>query len=191
MVTGRQEPKKVENHCSTAIVTNAGGFGTYISNKFHFETTQEYTIENADCENPRIKLQNPKNKPNYVAGVAYRHPTSRLDDFIHALNSSTDHIAISNQSFYLLGYFDIITAPNATNSFSDKLIHMLLSNKYHALITIPTRVTNSLSLIIGTSATLCVGSPYVFSVKNYEFVTKNKKRYNFETAKGRNFKFES
>ena len=35
---------------------------------------------------------------------------------------------------------------------------------------------------IGTSATLCVGSPYVFSGMFYEFVNKNKKRYNFETA---------
>ena len=33
-----------------------------------------------------------------------------------------------------------------------------------------------------TSATLSVESSYVFSVKNYEFVNKNKKRYNFETA---------
>ena len=46
-------------------------------------------------------------------------------------------------------------------------------------------------LIIGTSATLCVDSPSVFSVKNYEFGNKVWKRYNFETAKGRNLKFRS
>ena len=28
-------------------------------------------------------------------------------------------------------------------------------------------------IVIETSATLCVGSPYVFSVKNYEFENKN------------------
>ena len=123
----------------------------YISNKFHFETTQEYNIENANCENLWIKLQNPKNKANYVIKVAYRHPTSKNDDFIHAVNSSTDQIAISNQSLYLSGDFNIDTAPNATNSFSDKLINMLLSNKCHAIITIPTRFSNSLSLIIRAS----------------------------------------
>ena len=38
----------------------------YISIKFHFETTQEYNIENADCEYLWIKLQNPKNKASYI-----------------------------------------------------------------------------------------------------------------------------
>ena len=45
--------------------------------------------------------------------------------------------------------------------------------------------------LIGTSATLCVGSPYVFSGIFYEFVSKNKKRYNFETAEGKNLEFIS
>ena len=49
----------------------------------------------------------------------------------------------------------------------------------------------SISLLIGSSATLCVGSPYVFSGIFYEFVNKNKKQHNFETAEGRNFKFRS
>ena len=43
--------------------------------------------------------------------------------------------------------------------------------------------------LVGTSATLCVGSPYVFSGIYYEFGNKNKKHYNFKTAKGRNLKF--
>ena len=41
------------------------------------------------------------------------------------------------------------------------------------------------------SATLCVGSPYVFSSKIYEFGNKNKKRFNFKTAKGRNLNFRT
>ena len=44
-------------HHSPAIVTNASGVVMYMSNKFHFETTQEYNIENANCENLWIKLQ--------------------------------------------------------------------------------------------------------------------------------------
>ena len=44
---------------------------------------------------------------------------------------------------------------------------------------------------IGTSATLRLGSPYVFSGKIYEFGNKNKKRYNFETAAGRNLNFRT
>ena len=45
------------------------------------------------------------------------------------------------------------------------------------------------SALVGTSATLRVGSPYVFSGKIYEFGNKNKKRYNFEIAKGRHLNF--
>ena len=45
--------------------------------------------------------------------------------------------------------------------------------------------------VIGTSTTLCVGSPYVLSSIFYEFVNKNKKRFNFETAEVRNLKFRS
>ena len=104
-------------HHSPAVITNAGGVAMYISNKFHFETIQEYNIENADCENLWIKLQNSKNKANYVVEVAYRHPTSRHDDFIDAINCSIDKIAKSNQTFYFLGDFNINTALNATNSF--------------------------------------------------------------------------
>ena len=43
--------------------------------------------------------------------------------------------------------------------------------------------------LIGTSATLCIGSPHFVSSKIYEFVNKKKKRYNFVTAQGRNLKF--
>ena len=35
------------------------------------------------------------------------------------------------------------------------------------------------------------GSPYVFSGLFYEFVNKNKQRYNFETVEGKNLKFTS
>ena len=56
--------------------------------------------------------------------------------------------AKSNQTFYLLGDFNINTAPNATNSSANKLINMLLSNNCHPLITIPTRVTNTSHTII-------------------------------------------
>ena len=47
------------HHAPAAIVTNAGGVAMYISNKFHFETTREYNIENANSENLRIKLHYP------------------------------------------------------------------------------------------------------------------------------------
>ena len=93
-------------------------------------------------------MQNSKNKANYVVGVVYRHPTSRHDDFIDAINCSIDKIAKSNQNFYLLGDFNINSAPNATNSSADKLINMLLCNNCHRLITIPTRVTNTSHIII-------------------------------------------
>ena len=65
---------------------------------FHFETIQEYNIENADCENLWIKLQNLKNKANYVVGASYRHPTSRHDDFIDAVNSNTVLTKLQNQT---------------------------------------------------------------------------------------------
>ena len=55
-------------------------------------------------------------------GVAYCHPTNRHDDFIDAVNLSINKIAKSNQTFYLLGDFNINTAPNAINSSADKLI---------------------------------------------------------------------
>ena len=43
--------------------------------------------------------------------------------------------------------------------------------------------------VFGTSATLRVGSPYVFSGKIYEFGNKNKKRYNFKTTTGKKLEF--
>ena len=125
----------------------------YTSNKFHFQTIEEYNIENADCENLGIKLQNSKIKENYVVGVVYRRPTSRHDDFIDAINCSIDKSAKSNQTFYLLGDFNTNTAPNATNSSANKLINMLLSNNCHPVITIPTRVTNTSHTIIDNIVT--------------------------------------
>ena len=84
------------------------------------------------------KTANPRNKANYVVGVAYHHPTSKHDDFIDAVNYSIYKIAKSHQTFYILGDFNINTAPNATNSSADKLINLLLSNNCQPLITIPT-----------------------------------------------------
>ena len=124
-------------HRSPATVTNASGVAMYISNKFHFETTQDYNIENADCENFWIKPLNLKNTINYIVGVAFRHPASKHDD----------KIAKSNQTFFLLGDFNINTTPTATNSV-DKLINMLLSNNCYPLITIPSRVTNTSYAIV-------------------------------------------
>ena len=64
---------------SLAVVTNADRVAVYIPNQFHFETTQEYNIENADCENYWMKLHHLGNKANYDVGVACRLlPPSRL-----------------------------------------------------------------------------------------------------------------
>ena len=64
---------------SSAVVTNADRVAVYIPNKFHFETTQEYNIENANCENYWMKLHHLRNKANYDVGVACRLlPPSRL-----------------------------------------------------------------------------------------------------------------
>ena len=87
---------------------------------------------------------------NYAAGIDYRLPTSRQDDCIDAVNSSIDKIAKSNQTFYLLGDFNINIAPNVTNSSADKSVNMLLSNNCHSLIviTIPNCVANTSHTII-------------------------------------------
>ena len=110
---------------------------------FQFETIQEYNIENTDCENFGIELQNLKNKANYVVEASYRHPTSRHDNFIDAVISSIDEVAKSNQTFYLSGDFNINTVPKKTNFSSNKLINVLLSNNSHPLITTSTRIANN------------------------------------------------
>ena len=82
-------------HHFSAVATNAGGVEMYISNKFLFETSKEYNIENADCENLWIKLQSPKSIANCVVGVTYRHPTRRQYDFVDAVNFSQTKLFIS------------------------------------------------------------------------------------------------
>ena len=80
--------------------------------------------------------------------MAYRHPTSIHVDFIDAVNSNIDKITKSSQTLYLLGDFNMNSAPNATNSSADKLINMFLRSNCHLLITIPTCVTNTSHTII-------------------------------------------
>ena len=45
--------------------------------------------------------------------------------------------------------------------------------------------------IVETSATLRAGTPYVFIREKHVFDNRGKKRYNFETANGRNLNFRN
>jgi len=57
-----------------------------------------------------------KNNQKYVIGVVYRHPTSKHEEFINALNNSIGKITSRNRMFYLLGDFNLNIALSATAS---------------------------------------------------------------------------
>jgi len=103
------------------VKKRAGGVAFYISDKFNYDISNNFHINYDDCENLWITLTYSKTNIEYIVWVAYRHPISKHKYFIDALNSFITKLLKRNNTFYLLGDFNINIGKSSHNSSSTML----------------------------------------------------------------------
>ena len=127
--------------------SNAVGVATYISNKleYHFSPDQ-YSLNNSECLWLEIKER--KSNSKYILGVVYRHPhQSGLNIFLDDFSACLSNLTSSNKPFYILGDLNINISRDNRSAVACKYLNLLLSCGVFAMITKPTRVTNSSTII--------------------------------------------
>jgi len=102
----------------------AGGVAFYISDKFNYDISNDFHINCDDCENLWVALTHSKTNVKYTIGDTYRHPTSKHEYFIDALNRCITKLLKNNYTFYPFGDFNINICKNTQNSSSTMLTNM-------------------------------------------------------------------
>ena len=125
----------------------------YVSTIYQFEITDIFNTDCDDCKNLWIKLSHVRTNVKNIIGVVHRHPPSKHENFISALNKSIIKITKTNQTFYLCGDFHVNISPNSSNPSANDFLNMILRSSTFPTITIPTCITENLKTLIANIIT--------------------------------------
>jgi len=84
-------------------------------------------------------------KSNYVIGVIYRHPNTRIHDFIDDIKDILTKIIKEKKRIILMGDFNIDLLKVQNNKESERFLDTMLDNYLLPYITQPTRFTQNLN----------------------------------------------
>ena len=120
--------------------TNAEGVPIYISTQYKFEIEHDLDMKLTGSEELWVKLLlNDVNSTQFILGAVYRHPnssTKSIEVFSEALQNTIDKITKCNNTFYLLGDFNIDIFPQKKKVGSLIYVHHLISSASFPIITI-------------------------------------------------------
>ena len=135
------------NFISQPSHSNAGGVGFYIRKDYKFHVRDDFCTTTTDFECLSIELHN-ATQSNVVCSVFYRHPNSKIENFIEYYTKIMEKISNEKKYCIIMGDFDI----NLLNYESHPLTHEFLSNLgpycFQPYITQPTRITDHSATLI-------------------------------------------
>ena len=133
-------------------VTNAGGVAIYVSSKFQFTQAHDLNLKVNGCEDLWLKVCLGNNaEKKIIIGPVFRHSnasTTSIEDFSQALGYAMNKITMRKDVFYLLGDLNIDISLTKVTSGSSIYIDSLNSFGSVPIATIPTRVTDTTSIVI-------------------------------------------
>ena len=91
---------------SEPSLSNAGGVAFYIKNNYRYTIRSELTTSNPNLEALWIEIL-AEGQPNLICGIVYRHPYSKLDNFMDYMNTTIENIHQENKLCLIMGYFNI------------------------------------------------------------------------------------
>ena len=135
------------NFISQPSHSNAGGVGFYIRKGHEFHFRDDFCTANTDFECLSIELHN-ATQSNVVCLVLYRHPNSKIENFIDYYTKIMEKISNEKKYGIIMGDFNI----NLLNFETHPLTHEFLGNLgpyyFQPYITQPTRITDHSATLI-------------------------------------------
>ena len=128
--------------------TAAGGVAIYISNEFQCKPCLvQYKLTSSEC----LWLEVSENirKSIFIVGVVYRHPVqTNFNKFLESFSNCLLSLSNSKKVFYILGDFNINIMQENQSKCANDYINLIIRNSAAPIITIPTRVTATLSTLL-------------------------------------------
>ena len=120
--------------------SNRGGVGFFVRSDLEFRSRPDLNnFLPSTFESLFITIKN----INLTLGVIYSTPDSDKSEFLAHFNQAIDRLKQGNESFTLLGDFNINILSYASDTYAQSFVNTIFENGCIPLITKPTRVTQS------------------------------------------------
>ena len=118
---------------------------------FLFRKNVEHDIEIFDQECESLFIEIDKGQLNsdktVTVAVIYRPPNTSIESFHTKISSIMDILKKENKNCYLMGDFNINILNSESHDLTGQFVDIMSSNAFLPLITRPTRITTSATLI--------------------------------------------
>ena len=111
---------------SQLSLSNAGGVGFYIQDKYTFSIRTDLLKTESGFEVLWIEIENNAHS-NLLCGVVYRHPHGVITSFMEYLNSSVDKVHRENKIRVVVGDFNLDLLKFETHNETDVFLNAMLT----------------------------------------------------------------
>ena len=137
------------NFFHTDSSTNAGGAAIYVNRDIKAIARPDIKLPLDDVESCWIEIESGFNdNKNIIVGCVYRHPKSKICEFIERLDALLKYLNQCKYQVVLLGDINIDFLRYITHQMTDKYLDMLYTNNFLPIITKPTRITDHTKTLI-------------------------------------------
>ena len=126
---------------SQQSLSNAGGVGFYIQDKYIFSIRTDLSKTEPGFEVLWIEIENNAHS-NILCGAVYRHPHGDITNFMEYLNSSVDKIHRENKICAVMGDFNLDLLKFETHNDTDAFLNAMLTTNFQPQILQSTRITH-------------------------------------------------
>ena len=114
-------------------LNQAGGVGIYVRNDIKVKRNDYFNLNLEGCEDLWIDVELNCSKNQYLFGVIYRHPNSKINDFLQELNTKLSLITQKNKKSVIMGDINInlIEKNRQTVDYRAYFNDFLLGGQFH------------------------------------------------------------
>ena len=126
--------------------TQARSVGIYVRNDIRVKRNNYFDLNLEGCEDLWIDVELNCAKSHYLYGVIYRHPNSKVNNFLQELNTKLSLITQKNKKCIIMGDINMNVIEKSTQTV-DYLL-MLQSSFFFSVLNKPTRITPTSKTLI-------------------------------------------
>ena len=126
--------------------TQAGGVGIYVRSDIRVKCNDYFDLNLKGCEDLWMDVELNCSKNNYLFGVIYRHPNSKVNNFLQELNTELSLITQKTKKCIIMGDIKVNLIEKSTPTV-DYLL-MLQSSSFSSVLSKPTRITPTSKTLI-------------------------------------------
>ena len=131
------------------VAGNVGGVGIYVRSDLSHNIIDNYKIANSkECQVENLWMEVTKDCSKYIIGGLYRHPGSKINDFIDKFDSKLSHISRSKLPCLIAGDINIDLKKYQYHPDTKSFLDILIVNNFIPVVVMPTRITDRSATLI-------------------------------------------